>query len=100
MSKVSPAQKYREFKMQTNSIVGNKRLNAKGRQHFTWAMLEHIGINNYDELEDAIELIQARKSSLSSNQRNAVKKAYLMCNLHLIENNKNDDLSSEPQHQI
>ena len=81
----TPQQRFSEFKNKTDNLLkGGEKFNAKGRERFPFAMIEHIGINTYEELDSAMDLVATKKSNYSSGQRDAIQRAYVMCNIDFI----------------
>ena len=66
-------------------IVGNAGLNIKGRKYFVFPMLERLGINTWEQLDEESELIEKKESKLSSNARNAVIHLHTHCLIEKIQ---------------
>jgi hypothetical protein len=66
-------------------------LNSKGRKHFLFPLLERNGITTWEELNNEANLIDERKSNLSSSPRNAVIHLHTHC---LILKSKEDENNS------
>ena len=69
-----------ESNEQITKIIGaDGQLNANGRKHFLFPLLERNGITTWDELNIEANLIDERKSNLTSNPRNAVIHLHTHC---------------------
>jgi hypothetical protein len=86
---------FEELKFQSNEeaakVVGaDGQLNAKGKNHFLFPLLERNGITTWEELNIQANLIDERKSNLSSNPRNAVIHLHTHCLILKSKENENN----------
>jgi hypothetical protein len=87
---------FNDLKIQSNEeaakVVGaDGQLNYNGRKHFLFPLLERNGITTWEELNIQANLIDERKSNLSSTPRNAVIHLHTHC---LILKSKLDENNS------
>lgn len=79
--------KFREFMQKTRNLLKDgSRFNAKGRDRFPFAMLDYLGIDTYEKLDAEMDQVVLRTTQRSSGQREAIKKAWFVCQKYTEDN--------------
>ena len=66
------------------------RLNSKGRKYFLFPLLERNNIDSWEKLNFEMNLIDEKKSELSSNLRNAVNHLHTHIMLNYLKSKENE----------